>query len=40
MLGAERGRMPLMLLDDVMSELDAGGARELLAASWPAGGRA
>jgi DNA replication and repair protein RecF len=29
-LGRERGRVPLMLLDDVMSELD-GGRRELLA---------
>jgi DNA replication and repair protein RecF len=34
----ERGRMPLMLLDDVMSELDAE-RRELLAAELSAGGQ-
>ena len=40
MLAAERDRTPLMLLDDVMSELDAE-RRELLAArAAPAAGRA
>jgi DNA replication and repair protein RecF len=38
LLGAERGRMPLMLLDDVMSELD-GRRRELLAAELSSGGQ-
>lgn len=37
-LASERGRPPLMLLDDVMSELDAG-RRELLAELLRAGGR-
>lgn len=37
-LAAERGRMPLMLLDDVMSELDAQ-RRELLAAELAGGGQ-
>jgi DNA replication and repair protein RecF len=34
----ERGRRPLMLLDDVMSELDAD-RRELLASELSAGGQ-
>jgi DNA replication and repair protein RecF len=38
LLGRERGRMPLMLLDDVMSELDAQ-RRELLAAELASGGQ-
>ncbi len=37
-LGAERGAMPLMLLDDVMSELDAR-RRELLAGELSTGGQ-
>src|SRR5581483_11039075 len=37
-LGAERGATPLMLLDDVMSELDAG-RRELLAGELSSGGQ-
>lgn len=37
-LGEQRGRLPLMLLDDVMSELDAE-RRELLAAELRAGGQ-
>jgi DNA replication and repair protein RecF len=37
-LGRERGRMPLMLLDDVMSELD-GERRELLVGELSAGGQ-
>jgi DNA replication and repair protein RecF len=38
MLAAERDRMPLMLLDDVMSELDAD-RRELLARELTSGGQ-
>ncbi|MGO9488952.1 MAG: DNA replication/repair protein RecF [Solirubrobacteraceae bacterium] len=38
LLGAERGTMPLMLLDDVMSELD-GQRRELLASELSSGGQ-
>jgi DNA replication and repair protein RecF len=38
LLGAERGAMPLMLLDDVMSELD-GSRRELLARELSTGGQ-
>lgn len=37
-LAARRGRMPLMLLDDVMSELDAS-RREMLAAELRSGGQ-
>lgn len=37
-LGTERGEVPLMLLDDVMSELDAG-RRELLADELASGGQ-
>jgi DNA replication and repair protein RecF len=38
LLGEARGRMPLMLLDDVMSELD-GQRRELLASELSSGGQ-
>ena len=38
LLGAERGEMPLMLLDDVMSELD-GERRELLSKELSSGGQ-
>ena len=38
MLARERGRTPLMLLDDVMSELDAE-RRELLARELSSGGQ-
>jgi DNA replication and repair protein RecF len=38
LLGSERGRLPLMLLDDVMSELD-GSRRELLARELAGGGQ-
>ena len=38
MLARERGRTPLMLLDDVMSELDAG-RRELLAQELSSAGQ-
>ena len=38
MLAQERGRTPLMLLDDVMSELD-GDRRELLARELSEGGQ-